>query len=658
MDTTFTQTYFNLRRAARTLIIELINSANPGSNYVENDFLWGIPQTSLRENIACNTELKLTGNPLNQRTGVESIWYNRMHLNLIFGGSDVDVIPPSDAVYLSDVIEEINDKFGIYLTADDYDDVVLPVVTSNMEPRTVLLSAKPGSLMFTGSSEIKLGHWGLDVSEVAASSTDVYFVNYDEALTGGIWIRRVNAAMALDSAWLAVRPEYKTLPSTIKDHVVTDSAVNGVMQVFIGDMNYQYTSPGGSTINATTDAVAVVNGSIYNLNEIINSKTSLASLGAKQIYACTRGHHEGEVILGAYCASTGLHYNIVVTLNIAFDVVGVVSCAAAVGGVNNAATRYIDLLPVHYLDAPAVNAPCYVNVLITASSAFLRFYNSDLTLSTTFAPVAIDSTEMAAGTFFSLIEPSHFSFSGHHDGVETKVLLNMKPGILLYDKDITESRFTCPVMRFNGLPVVPDAIKMNGSDYRKAWLGCVEFAAAGPMVATKFHSDVIPYSAMLLTELQAPESGACLMHALLNDSGYSGLRMGINPVYCPPAESVYPVNFSNGGDTSLRGMNHFAGDSIMTHVMDAVAEEVFYTDTQGVRHSRGMIWHVIGFAANSRNDFLGDKPKALTYMVFDANRKSALCRSSALATISMGHFETDGTYKYEQHRTFAWLVRH
>lgn len=656
MNTTFAQSYYNLRRSAKALLIELINNANIGASYVESDFIWGEPRPNNRASIACNTELQISGNPANNRSGVESIWYNRVVLLDLFNGTDVTIMPSATATRLSDVIEEINDKFGIYLTSDDYEDVVLPAVATFDAPRTVALVSKPTSLMFLGSAEIKLGNWRVDVTEVAIANTDVFFVNYHEAELEGTWIQRINTAMAPVLDWNPTTAAYELLPSTINDHVV----LSDVAQVFVGDLNYKFTSDIGLTADMTAKAVAILNGKVIDLQTELAGRSELAGMNDLVIYACSRASRPGQVLLIIYSEqSAGGHFTVLARLTDTVAVLGFTPCSIELGSANNLTSGYSDIVPISYLNnTNAADAPGYVKVVISASALILRFLNFDLTNSTTFAPIAIDPVNGIPAEFFKWIMPNHFSFTGRSAGDATKLLLNMKFSESICVATDAVSGYTAPLLRFNGDVVVPAASIVDGVQSDRSWMGCIEITTAGAQVPSKFYSDVLAYRSATLTSDHAAKSHAGLMYALKDNVAYSGIRTGVNLVYCQAEDTVYPVKFTDQGLVELRSMQQLAADQMMTTVLDAVAEEVFYTDSFGVQQSRGLIWHLIGYAANTRNDFHSNKPKALTYMVFDAARSQVLCRQSNLDVLSFGTLGTKGTYMYLGDNSFAWIIRH
>ena len=655
MDTIFPQTYFNLHRPAVTILTDMINLNNTGAMFMEDDFLWGTPEVNTRTDIACNTELLLMGNPDKNYTGTETIWYNRVDLGGVFDGSDVTILVYEGAERLSAVIDEINSKFGLYLTPDDYEDVSLPAVAQTTAC-VVRLVAKPTSLMFVGSAYVKLGNWSVDPAEVAVSSTGVFLVNYTEAAATGQWMRRANASMVPNDTWMPTLSQYYLLPSVIKDHAILGDSG----QIFVGTLNYKQVNAVDPVLIATitTTAVAIVHGAVIDLHAMLARKTALAAMIDFEIYSCTRGSDQGEVIIGIYCPNSPFkHYNVLVDAYGEFEILGVIPCATAQNNVDNRSTLYTDLIPLHYLEAPADDAPTYVNVVISSMAVFLRFLNRDLSLNVLFSPIAVDCINQSNLIFFSSILPQHFSFTGRSENGATKLLLNMKFDATLYDRHDIATRYTALLLRFNGTCVTPDSTQVNGYAYDKAWLGCVEITTEGAQLPTKFFSDVMSYRSMMIDAAQAEKSQAGLIYSLAGNTGYAGIRMAINSVYDQPDESAYPIKFSNEGLVELRGMNQFVADQVMTTIQDAIAEEVFYLDNVGGVHSRGVIWHLLGFAANTRNDFVNDKPKALTYMVFDTNRNMVLCRQSNLDTISFGSGETKGSFTYTAQKSFAWLVR-
>lgn len=163
----------NLTQAPEKVLCDLINRENTaqGSALTPELVSFGLPTQS---NDLRNTDITVSAKEGSGYVGQAVINYNRPHLQ-----SDiVDVYIASkvgrnaefsvgNSTNISDLVGEINARFGINLTADDYVDAVLPSFTGTPgEVLNVNVVAKADSLVYRGSFTFQLKSEDIDLATV------------------------------------------------------------------------------------------------------------------------------------------------------------------------------------------------------------------------------------------------------------------------------------------------------------------------------------------------------------------------------------------------------------------------------------------------------------------------------------------------------------
>lgn len=146
----------DISKPAHQILMEAINEENRTSfDYLDFDF--GVPEPATLERSDINTKITITpkvGSPYyNSRT----IYYRRMDLAEIYASKQIE-IEVGIRTELSELIDEINDFYGINLTADDYVPSGLPT-PDPLDPGarlTVFLQAKMDSVLFMGGAQVIL----------------------------------------------------------------------------------------------------------------------------------------------------------------------------------------------------------------------------------------------------------------------------------------------------------------------------------------------------------------------------------------------------------------------------------------------------------------------------------------------------------------------
>lgn len=147
-------TFLDINASPRKILMDAVNYENRTS-YVEDDFVFGTPEPYVLDTIPM-TRILLTPKVGSPYYNGRHFYYKRMDLAGIYATRFIELSTEGKAS-LSELIPQINEFYGIALTADDYIEQALPVFDPlNPQPATVALQAKAGSLLFEGVAILKL----------------------------------------------------------------------------------------------------------------------------------------------------------------------------------------------------------------------------------------------------------------------------------------------------------------------------------------------------------------------------------------------------------------------------------------------------------------------------------------------------------------------
>lgn len=137
---------------AREILIAAINKKT-GQNYTLTDFEFGEPEAVGVPTPTHNTVVRFGPKLTSKYYGVSRIYYSRIHASEL---QNV-VVPFNGQARVSDLLDAINEKYGILITVDDIVDNVLPALPpgSNNVQVNLVFSAK--SLIFYSGTPIQLG---------------------------------------------------------------------------------------------------------------------------------------------------------------------------------------------------------------------------------------------------------------------------------------------------------------------------------------------------------------------------------------------------------------------------------------------------------------------------------------------------------------------
>jgi hypothetical protein len=168
---------------SRTLLVDLLNSNN-GTSFGYDELVFSQPSVTTLNNR--NTLVNATAANGSQFTGSLNFYYNRVDFADLFNGLTL-VVGGLGLIDTNGFVTELNNTFGLGLTADDLVNQALP--SSPTYPYTMTIAADVGSYAYTGSFTVTvhnanpvlgnnlattvLGNIGSDASTLAGAVDDV-----------------------------------------------------------------------------------------------------------------------------------------------------------------------------------------------------------------------------------------------------------------------------------------------------------------------------------------------------------------------------------------------------------------------------------------------------------------------------------------------------
>lgn len=148
----------DITKDPRELLMDQFNIIN-NTNLLYTDFVFSTPSVAEILTNEINTKVTITPILASGYYPKRDFYYNRLDLNALFDNNAVEVTFTEDDENLSDIIDQVNEKYGIYLRPEDYVDVPLPDYSSlsiNPNPQ-ITVSATPESLIYLGTGILTLG---------------------------------------------------------------------------------------------------------------------------------------------------------------------------------------------------------------------------------------------------------------------------------------------------------------------------------------------------------------------------------------------------------------------------------------------------------------------------------------------------------------------
>lgn len=258
--------FLDINKTPQELIIEQINVEN-NTSLVDTDFIFSAPSVASLPFSSINTKVTLTPKVTSGYVGTQDIYYSRMDIVPILDNPNVEILITNE-VNLSDLIGQINTKYGIRLTADDYIDAVLPVPNPATPDAilTVPVQIKSTSYLFVGNAALVLGPKVRPLDETGIAR-EYYFVTSAPA-SDPVY---QNKLLALDTVFL---PSQTFTPFRNALNI-TKFRVDSLMTLSNGDIHlggdFGFDCALGTSPLQTYDADSVIlsiNGNIKNISSI------------------------------------------------------------------------------------------------------------------------------------------------------------------------------------------------------------------------------------------------------------------------------------------------------------------------------------------------------------------------------------------------------
>lgn len=135
-----------------TLLLAAINAAE-GTNYTLADWEFGIPEAVTVPSPTHNTKVALGPKAGTGYYGVRSVFYNRIHASQL---GNV-IVPYAGEMYITQVIDKINEKYGIQIKQSDIYDAVIPAPAPGHNQVQVTLQFRPESIIFYDGVQVQIG---------------------------------------------------------------------------------------------------------------------------------------------------------------------------------------------------------------------------------------------------------------------------------------------------------------------------------------------------------------------------------------------------------------------------------------------------------------------------------------------------------------------
>lgn len=145
----------NIDKPQIEVLMDQINVAN-AINLDANDFIFSTPIPASVSLTEINTRIKITPKITSGYYSERDIYYKRIDISQLFNNDFIEIIVTTETL-LSELIPQINLKYGIKLTVDDYLDTPLPTPDPLVVNPTVSVVINPESYIYVGVGGLVLG---------------------------------------------------------------------------------------------------------------------------------------------------------------------------------------------------------------------------------------------------------------------------------------------------------------------------------------------------------------------------------------------------------------------------------------------------------------------------------------------------------------------
>lgn len=260
----------DISKPAHQILMEAINDENRTSLDYQ-DFVFGTPEPATLERSDINTKIVITPKVGSAYYNSRTIYYRRMDIAEIYASKQME-IDVDGRLELNELIDDINEFYGINLTVDDYIDTTLPVEDpQNPGARlTVPLQATSSSVLFMGGVNVILNE-----AAPVVDSDDVVRRYYVAVELPDANPQIYNKVLCFKSDMTAVE-SFKALRNAT---IVTEFGVDKMFSLSNGNIvlkgTFKFTAAIGATPSAAYDVSTVVIDEDGNVLQAADEQTAL-----------------------------------------------------------------------------------------------------------------------------------------------------------------------------------------------------------------------------------------------------------------------------------------------------------------------------------------------------------------------------------------------
>lgn len=156
------------------IVFDLLNEQN-GTALTNADVELGTPtaSTGIR-----NSQIQITSRPMSEYSGSVTLNYDRLNIQGFTFGTQL-TIETKQAELFSEVIDAVNEKLGINLTADDYIEAEIPKgFVGASWTKNIKIKMKPESYVFIGELSVNVVYLEIDLGEAIPDNYMVGHLDY------------------------------------------------------------------------------------------------------------------------------------------------------------------------------------------------------------------------------------------------------------------------------------------------------------------------------------------------------------------------------------------------------------------------------------------------------------------------------------------------
>jgi hypothetical protein len=511
------------KQDSKSLFLAAINDANPGMGLTESMVTFGYPAAS--EVPGYNTVVTVY-NKENAGFILNSpVYFNRQNIADVIASSNVAILPQAGATRLSDIMNLINDRFGIWLLPGDYTDATFDASDDIYFPRKVTLSIDPGNYVYYGTVELKLGGWS-DNPDVGDSFYNLRIVS--NLPNPGSWVSTHDANMQR----VANSFGSNKTPTLVDIDRLTCA---GTKIGLVGNFSYL-----DGTAKRNCLGVLLDGSDVYNLSDAANAIGGSGTLVDQVLVTPTKTFLCSRRVVSTETSTQGTLF--INELEKSSDGSAMVPVGT---GIEYGYTATVDAIPVW-------GGTAYdeiVGFIISDSSYVVGVGSTQKTIAVVYSLYGVDGN--IKGSFqMSYLQDADSGFENRstYIGFSEGVAAEDASGKILLDlrlcSDVPALKPYCTSLICGGVEYVQTTTS-DGNTAFSDWFGLVEIDTTSAQLAAI--PVVSPYgSKELLRKTDATTRPTFIYDRTQSGNVITGYGSAVNPAYCKGRLSTRPVTISNG----------------------------------------------------------------------------------------------------------------